>query len=333
MTERPSDDPPPKTVDPARATDADLYHAYRLILGREPDDAGLAHFRQRLDEGLTVDALSEAFLDSDELRHRRERDRLAHQSIVDLGGYEVVVDRRDPDFGADIAHWKLYEEPVRQVVRDQLSPGGVCLDVGANVGVMTLLAASLVGPTGRVIAVEPNPDNVQLIYKGILRNRTTNVEVIPLAASDQRAVFSMSGRSNTELSATEPDELAGRHAQSIVLDDLLSDLPRLDLVKLDIEGHEPAALRGLTRLVSRLAPTVLLEFNPRCLERQGETPAALLDWLFARYPRVRAVSHFGDDERFSDAAALLAFWTRRAAEVADTGKVPAGHLHLDLVTE
>jgi hypothetical protein len=142
----------------------------------------------------------------------------------------------------------------------------------------------------------------------------------------------MSGRSNTELSATAPDELAGRHAQSIVLDDHLSDLPRLDLIKLDIEGHEPAALRGLTRLVTRHTPTLLLEFNPGCLERQGETPADLLEWLFARYTRVRAVSHFGDDVWFDDAEALLAFWTRRATEVTEAGKAPEGHLHFDLVT-
>ena len=143
----------------------------------------------------------------------------------------------------------------------------------------------------------------------------------------------MSGRSNTELSATAPDELAGRHAQSIVLDDHLSDLPRLDLIKLDIEGHEPAALRGLARLVKRHRPTLLTEFNPRCLRQQGEDPNRFLGWLFDRYAGVRAISHFGDDAWFSNADRLTRFHARRADELAAEGRVPEGLLHLDLVTD
>ena len=124
-----------------------------------------------------MDALIRAFTDSDEYRHVMARDLQDDQAIVDLGGYRVVVQRSDPDFGADIAYWKVYEEAVRQVLRDRLGPGDVCLDVGANVGVMTFLASTLVGPSGRVIAVEPNPDNVQLLCRGILVNGCTNVEV------------------------------------------------------------------------------------------------------------------------------------------------------------
>jgi len=330
VTDRSRDRPPDAGA--ALATDADLCHAYRLFLGRDPDEAGLAHYRRRLSEGLTLSALAEAFRGSDEHRQCRERDRLTHETTVDLGGYQVVVDRRDPDFGADIAHWRVYEEPVRQVVRDRLASGDVCLDIGANVGVITLLAATLVGPEGRVIAVEPNPDNVQLLYQGMLVNGCANVEVLPLAASDHRAVFTMAGRSNTEISAPAAPGRPGRLTQSVVLDDALPDVPRLDLVKLDIEGHEPAALRGLERLVARHHPTLLVEFNPRCLEGHGEDPRALLAWLLARYANLRAVSHFGDDATFTDPDALLAFWRRRDAALAAEGRIPAGLLHLDLAT-
>ena len=57
----------------------------------------------------------------------------------------------------------MYEEPVRAALRELLTVGDTFLDVGATIGVMTFLAATAVGPTGRVIAVEPNPDNVQLL--------------------------------------------------------------------------------------------------------------------------------------------------------------------------
>ena len=65
----------------------------------------------------------------------------------------------------------------------------MAVDVGANVGVLTFLAASIVGNTGRVIAVEPNPDNLQLLYRGIVLNGFNNVKVLPHAASHARTVF------------------------------------------------------------------------------------------------------------------------------------------------
>ena len=116
-------------------------------------------------------------------------------------------------------------------------------------------------------------------------------------------------------------------------DDLLGDLPRLDLVKLDIEGSEPAALRGLERLVTTYRPTLLVEYNPRCLTRRGEDPSAFAERLLELYPAVRAISHFGDDERFRRAGDLLSFWRRRADEVTAAGRLPQDLLHFDLVTE
>ncbi|MEE2790109.1 MAG: FkbM family methyltransferase [Acidobacteriota bacterium] len=321
------------SVSPQQATEEDVYHAYRLLLGREPDDDGFLHYRKRISEGLSLAALVQIFMGSDEYREHHDRTRLGHETSVDLGGYHVIVDRRDPDFGAVIANSQIYEEPIRQVLRDRLVTDDVCLDIGANIGVMTLLAASLVGPRGRVIAVEPNPDNVQLLYKGLLRNRFTNVEVLPLAAADRRSVFAMSGLSNTELIHPDTASPSSRLTQSVILDEILGQLPRLDFVKLDIEGQEPAALRGLHRLVATHRPTLLAEFNPRCLGHHKEDESAFLNWILQRYPRVRVISHFGDDQRFTNSADILTFWRRRATEVTSAGSLPKGMLHFDLVTE
>ena len=323
----------PRSVISDRATETDIYHAYRLFLGREPDRNGFAHYRNRIASGLTIATLVQIFMGSDEYREHKLKGHLEHETAIDIGGYSVVVDRNDPDFGTVITQSHTYEEPIRQVLREGLHPGDICLDVGANVGVVTLLAASLVGHRGHVIAVEPNPSNVQLLYRGILHNRFTNVEVIPLAASDRRAIFGMSGLSNTELVDVNSTIYNGRLAQSVVLDEVLGTLPRLDLVKLDIEGQEPAALRGLQRQISTHQPTLVVEFNPRCLNKQQESESELLSWILDRYTRVRAISHFGDDQRFSDPDELLAFWRKRATEVAASGALPDGMLHFDLVTE
>ena len=160
----------------------------------------------------------------------------------------------------------------------------------------------------------------------------TNVVVLPLAASDSRRVFSLAGRSNTHLVAAREAIRGGGHfAQAVPLDDVLGGLPRLDFIKMDVEGHEPPALRGLARLLARDRPGLLVEFNPECLDVQGQDPLDYLKLLFAVQPRVRALSHAGDDETFESPERVLEFWTRRSSELAAQGALAHGTLHFDLV--
>ena len=316
------------------ATEQDVVGAYRLLLKREPDAGGLAHYLERVRGGLTVDELIESFVSSDEYHDRVTAERYRDAVPVDLGGYQVVAQQSDPDFGHHLVHWREYEEPVRAALRELLTPGDVCVDIGANIGVMTFLAAAAVGPSGRVLAVEPNPDNVQLLYRGLLLNGYTNVEVLPVAASSRRAVFSLVGRSNTHLEGADATAAQGTFVQSVALDDTLGLLPRLDVVKMDVEGHEPEAFRGFRRNIERHRPSLLLEFNPRCLSGvQGQDPTAFAREILALYPRVRAISHFGDDITFESAEALMVFWERRDREVTAAGQLPAGALHFDLVAK
>lgn len=314
-----------------RATDEDVYYAYRLILRREPDPGGLEDYRQRVRRGLSVDDLVLSFVSSDEYHDRLENETLGNRTAVELGGYQVIVDRKDLDFGEHLVHWREYEEHVRKALRAHLRPGDVCVDVGANVGVMTFLAASIVGRDGRVIAVEPNTGNLQLLYRGLLLNKFTTVEVLPLAASSGRRVFSLTGGSNTELAGARPIETAGEFVQSVALDEALGDLARLDVVKMDIEGHEPVALQGFWRNITRHRPVLVVEFNPLCLGRQQQDPAAYARQLLGLYPRLRVISAFGDDATFDRAEELMTFWQRRAHEVAATGVLPEGHLHFDVI--
>jgi FkbM family methyltransferase len=315
-----------------RATEADIHYAYRLILRRPPDPAGLEHHRRRVRAGLLLPEMINDFLRSDEFHDRMEADRLGELRRVDLGGYELLVPAGDPDFGAIIDSYRTYEEPVRQVLRDHLRPGDVCLDVGANIGVMTFLASSIVGTDGLVVAVETNPENVQVLYRTIHMIGASNVMVLPVAASDRRSVFSLTGRSNTHLIAARAAMSGGGHfVQSVPLDDLLAGLPRLDFVKMDIEGHEPPALRGMARLLATHRPGLLVEFNPECLAVQEQDPHAFLQLIFAVHPHVRAVSHFGDDRMFAGAEDLMAYWTSRAAHLASDGTLGEGSLHFDLV--
>jgi FkbM family methyltransferase len=316
-----------------RATDDDVFYAYRLILKRDPDPAGLAHYQQLVAQGLSLDRLIRSFVNSDE--HRLRQTDESRPVPVDVGGYHVCIQKLDTDFGQGIFHSHKYEEHVRQAARENLREGDVAVDVGANVGVLTFLAASIVGATGRVIAVEPNPDNLQLLYRGIVHNGFNNVEVLPHAASNARTVFSLTGgTSNTHVIGARAPEEGGYFVQSIVLDDALGDLPRLDFVKMDIEGHEPQALAGFSRLIARHRPVLLVEFNPRCLvDLQRQDPRAFLKQIFVFYPRVRVISAFEDDETFDSVEKVMEHWERRNREITAQKLLPDRMLHFDLVAQ
>ena len=105
------------------------------------------------------------------------------------GGYSVCIDSKDTDFAPGILFNRDYETHVRLAITERLPEGGTFVDIGANVGCLTLLAAKLVGPTGGVFAIEPNPANLQRLYAGIALNGFQNIRVIPHAASDRREIL------------------------------------------------------------------------------------------------------------------------------------------------
>ena len=321
-----------------KITDDDIRFCYRFFLQREADDSGFAHYRELMQSGGTMEALIRHFVASDEFLMKVTHWSASDVVDVDLGGYLVAVHRLDPDFGHHITQSKQYEEHVRKAVRAHVPDGGVFVDIGANVGVMALLAATIAGPNGRVIAVEPEGRNLQMLYRGIVINRVDNVEVWPFAASNARRMVSLGGLSNGQVaSAAEAVSQAGsgetKLVQSVVLDDLLGILPRLDCVKIDIEGHEPAATAGFWKNIETHRPAVIVEWNPRTLGEAGEDMATYAATLLTLYPRLRVTSAFGDDQVVSTAEQLVTFWTRRDAEIAAAGKLPPGALHFDLIAD
>lgn len=311
-----------------KATIEDVISAYRLLLGRNPDPGGLAHYTGLVNNGIALDTLAQHFMESDEFLRRRADEKTVVE--VDCGGYVVMVEQGERDFGWKIAKHHTWEAHIVATLRAMLKPGDTFVDIGANVGVMSFAGARAVGPGGRVVAIEPNRDNLQRLYAGIARNGFANVRVLPFAASDRVAIFSLAGgTSNTHV--TE----AGRgdtYAQSVVLDEALADLDRVDVVKIDIEGHEPHALAGFGRTLRRFRPRMLVEYNPRTLrDNAGLDPKREGEALFALLDEVRIVEHSGDQTPVADFATLWSTWEARNREAVRRGELPDGMLHFDLV--
>ena len=147
----------------------------------------------------------------------------------------------------DLYHVLPAREPaILRTIRETLRAGDTFIDAGANIGFYTVLASRLVGPSGRVIAVEMMPDTASRLREQVARNACTNVTVVEKALSDQ------SGK--TVIAYVEPGmfgqasiskQQLGRvvEVETITLADIISNIPVVSLIKMDLEGAELQALK------------------------------------------------------------------------------------------
>jgi FkbM family methyltransferase len=185
-----------------------------------------------------------------------------------------------------------YEDPSFSMVREHLSAGATFVDVGANYGIYSLRAAPIVGPAGRVIAVEPNPESVRRLEVNIRASDARMVTVAPVACSDAEGMLELyvAPRRNTggtSLSRTNAsqDGAVSRtyHVRARPLDDIIreSGVTRVDAIKIDVEGAEYLVLQGARQTLNRFHPMLLLEVVDRQLRAMGTSAAELREFLRA----------------------------------------------------
>ena len=262
--------PQPLVVSPKEfslATAEDIYYCYRLLLKRAPTGEEHQGWIEKVNRlHFTLDMLTHEFLYSGEFLERQERLRRPH--LVVLDGFKLYVRLDDFFTGVTIAKAKCYEPHVTAQIKRILQPGNVFVDVGANVGHFTMLAAHLVGPEGAVLAFEPVPTNCDLIQMSVAENQFHNVTLYANAVAEKAQrieVLAEGTHTNARLAQVDDKNRQGVRKWSIdavALDDFLADRSRIDLVKLDIEGAEPRAWQGMRQLVRRHRPYVLTEFFP-----------------------------------------------------------------------
>jgi FkbM family methyltransferase len=158
-----------------------------------------------------------------------------------------------------------YEASVNLACRDLVRPGDVCFDVGSHTGHLTLLLSRLCGPRGHVCAFEANPTNVKLALANFAANNCNNVFTV------NRCVYERSGETlSFHLPGGEGESQAGSlyygadfpsiKATSVALDDFVAATGLAPaLVKMDIEGAELDALKGMRRTINAGRPHIILE--------------------------------------------------------------------------
>lgn len=168
-----------------------------------------------------------------------------------------------------------YDTLYSELFERALKPGMIVIDGGAYVGLYTLIAARRIGSTGVVVAFEPDPYNFQVLSFNVTRNRATNVILTRKALSDcvGRTPFYESA-STYSSSLMERQGVEWRRRTQADLTALDLELPDVSgaslLVKLDVEGAEVCALRGMRKTLERCTSAVLfVEINPDALRDAG----------------------------------------------------------------
>lgn len=175
-----------------------------------------------------------------------------------------------------------------QVWLSLLEPGMVVADVGANLGLYSLLASEAVGPEGVVHAFEPHPSNYRMLMRSIERNGCKNIVSHQAAVSDRSGSLDLfvSPEHYGDHRIYQPSNGAARPSVSVEvvkLDELLEEENRLDAVKLDIQGAEILAINGMSNLMD-VNPNlrIISEFWPEGLEQSGTDPLRFLDEMRQR---------------------------------------------------
>lgn len=206
-------------------------------------------------------------------------------------GKEVVYTKYGFRFCADLSDWLgqyvylsgSYEPMTASVIEKLLKPGDSVLDVGANVGFFTLLAASKIGSTGHVYAFEPVPSVRSALEYNLSLNLFDNVTIYAKAVSDitGTVVINEGPEGHKGLSSMRPLESVTRqhNIESVAINDITAELGKICLIKIDVEGAELLALRGMVQLLNRDRPYLVIEFTDAFLKSFGHTDVMLRSFL------------------------------------------------------
>lgn len=215
--------------------------------------------------------------------------------ISRLRRYDLLF-RYNPNsyIGRYLYYRGLFEEQILRRLEAFLRAGTTFVDVGANIGLHSVVAAKLVGPTGRVVAIEPATLARQRLLENISLNGFRNVTVHACAAGAQDGtarLYSPDASNDGEATLAA----VGNASESVTvraLDSLLGDVAGDCVMKLDIEGGEVEALRGAAAFMERVRPrAIFMECIDHHLVRMGSSSATLFSALHHIGYQVEALSN------------------------------------------
>ncbi len=251
-------------------TQIELFREFKLLrqlfLANSHNPQIVAQIDQRISE-LTVSAI-----DSGRVLAKQ------YEWVVPYESGFIHVDTKSY-IECEILYRGHYAPQIVDTIKALLSPGAVAIDVGANIGCMMLPMAWQVGPTGRVIAFEPEPECFGRLKKNMLMNRLSQVSLYQLAISNDDSTHTLylkaenaANRAGASLKQGE-DFPRKVDIQTSRVDSIreLGELTRCDLIKIDTEGHELIVLKQMKDIISRFQPHIIFEYEETTWRLHGQS--------------------------------------------------------------
>jgi FkbM family methyltransferase len=191
---------------------------------------------------------------------------------------------------------RRYDPELVQFINAQLSPGDVYIDVGAHVGMVAVSVARSVAGV-RVHAFEPHPINADRFLRNQKLNEVSSITVNRMAVGDQNGELTLAspGGGSDSFYVSDSDD-DGPRVPVTTLDDYAKEhrLSEVQLLKLDVEGYEPAVLRGAKDLIAAgRIKVIVCELSSSLLMRSGSSESSLVGWLADRDYSIHELPRFG----------------------------------------
>jgi len=205
--------------------------------------------------------------------------------IKTLYGFKLKIDPvYDDGVEESIYYTGTYEKGTLSVIKKILNKGDVFIDVGANIGLMSIFASSLVSDTGKIIAFEPNPTTMRILKSNIELNGLSNIETSDYAIGNTQQASKIYERKDLNrgcASLIETEKEAEVYdIQIIPLSIFFKSQQRIDLIKIDIEGYELEALEGaMDVLLGKDPPKLIVECSELRKNTHGYTTDDLYDFF------------------------------------------------------
>jgi FkbM family methyltransferase len=215
-------------------------------------------------------------------------------------GLQLRAYKRDA-VGRGLYRRKIHEPSLTQFLLTRFANSGEqhFIDVGANIGYFSCLMSKLAGAKGKVLAIEPEPENLKLLQENIKLNELMNVEVHPcaLGASEGSAMLGLYKHSNRGRHSLLDTHAKSRiHVPVRTLDEVArnsgKDVKAWSLVKIDIEGYEGFAIGGAKEILPQIE-VLVMEFSPALLKKAGADPAEVLRTLCANFSCIYRIEPAG----------------------------------------
>jgi FkbM family methyltransferase len=266
-----------------------IIQCYKDILKREPDKEGFQHFlKEIISEKITIDDLKIIFENSDEFKKLKIMEKTDQIPTKTKDNLIMYLNPTDRNVSYLIFVNKEHERFETLILKYFLQKNSIYIDIGANIGYFSLIVGSI-AKNGKVLSFEPDTENFKLLEKNISTNNLTNIQTFQHAVSDTNGFVNLfSSDANKGNPRFFKEDLEGymEECQSsesikcVTLDNFLDDLIKPNIIKMDIQGGEMLALKGMKNTIQKSNELILFtEFWPEAITLNKESPAEFLQLL------------------------------------------------------